>query len=186
MIRLMVFLGRFVLDMSISLVIWLIVLSISFPLFGLLWNFSDSMPAGIYRIVNEPIKRGSIVVFCLNDEAAKISKARGYVDSYFLPTGCANHLISLIKPVVAVAGDSVSQNYQGIKVNGNFVLNSAFLIKDSKGRLMPKPSLPEIVPKNQLLLISSYSRFSWDSRYYGFIPVKDIRAVVRPFLIFHQ
>lgn len=179
-------LGRLLSIGLIGIATSVLLLLVAFPLFGLVWNRSDSLPVGIYRKVNAPLQRGAIVMFCLSGEAAALTQARGYVWQSWLKTGCEHDLLPLMKPIAALPHDHIEQNAAGIFINGIAIANSARINADGAGRQMPIPDLPERVPKNHLLLLSTHNLMSWDSRYYGVIAMNQVRAVLQPLLIFTQ
>lgn len=179
---------RTTLTMLTALMVWLILAWLAFPILGLVWNISDSLPLGIYKKlptkINE-LKRGDIVVFCLTGEAANITYTRHYIPQRWLKTGCKYDLVTLMKPIAGLPGDHVEQRNNGIAINNNLLPNTKHLEKDGAGRQMPYPKIPNVIPTNQLLVLAPYNPYSWDSRYYGLISNKSVRFVVRPLLTFN-
>ena len=175
----------FFLQLISSLGICLILAFLAFPIFGLQWNESNSLPLGIYqKISKEKLEVGDIVVFCLSGKTAELTLQRRYVESVWLNKKCELQLKPLMKPIAGIANDEIRQSSNGIFVNQKLLANSKSLEKDGRGREMPKIVLPPNVPKNSLLLISSYNPNSWDSRYYGVIPTEAVISIVRPLLTF--
>jgi conjugative transfer signal peptidase TraF len=87
----------------------------------------------------------------------------------------------LLKPIVAEAGDAVDVSVQGIAVNGSLLRNSAPLRVDTKGRPLPTWRFGHyVVGPGTVWVASSYTRRSFDSRYFGPVPTSSIRAYVRP------
>ena len=107
-------------------------------------------------------------------------RVRGYRSLGNCPDGAA----PLMKPVVASAGDIVEVSSLGITVNGMCCLpNTAPKDKDSKGRPMqPWPNGQYRVPQGFVWVASSYNPWSFDSRYFGPLPVSIIRSHLKPFL----
>lgn len=137
-------------------------------------NETDSLPPGIWRIVGSQgvAQRGDIVNFCPpNTDALAVARARGYLHD----GPCIGGLEPLFKPVVAVAGDRVEVTDAGIRVNGSLVANSAPIAVDGRGDPMPhiERGLYRVEP-GQAWMVSSYTAYSFDSRYFG--PV-DLSAV---------
>jgi conjugative transfer signal peptidase TraF len=88
-----------------------------------------------------------------------------------------------MKPVIASAGDIVDVSDRGIAVNGLLHANTAPKTKDSHGRAMvPWPSGQYRVASGFVWVASSYNPWSFDSRYFGPIPVGIIRDRLKPFL----
>ena len=88
-----------------------------------------------------------------------------------------------MKPIVAHAGDTVELSGQGIAVNGKLLPNTAPLKVDTHGRPLVAWSFGRYqVQPNTVWVASSYHPRSFDSRYFGPIPVGSIRAYVRPIL----
>lgn len=147
-------------------------------LVGLRINTTPSIPVTVYILDTDSIpKKGDIVSVCPPDDSLQqLAKERGYLALSFR---CPNQYPPLLKPLVAVAGDYVSID-QAISINGVPVDASTRLLVDSDGRAMPDKAKFGIVPKGKVWLLSSYNPRSWDSRYYGSLPAKNIQGVVRP------
>lgn len=149
--------------------------------YGFRLNKTASLPLGIYqvtKIVPAEIERGNMVMFCPEQsEVQQEARRRGY-----LPWGfaCPGGFAPLIKFAMALPGDVVEATSAGIKINGQSVVNSSRLQADSVGRAMPP--LPESgeVPPGQVWLLSDYAPRSWDSRYFGPVPVDTIYGRARP------
>jgi len=142
---------------------------------GIRFNLSPSLPMGIYIAS----KAGKLVEFCPAEPFAALAIERGYRDQGSCPDGAA----PLLKPVVAVGGDSVELSERGLAVNGSLLPDSAPLAADTKGRpLHAWPPGRSIVPEGMLWVISSYNPRSFDSRYFGPIPTTAVRDHVRPLL----
>lgn len=81
----------------------------------------------------------------------------------------------------AVSGDTVTITTAGLLVNGELLRNSRSLTADRDGRPLPHLALgPVVVREEEVWVLSSYSPFSFDSRYFGPVPLGQIRASVRP------
>jgi conjugative transfer signal peptidase TraF len=88
-----------------------------------------------------------------------------------------------MKPVVAIPGDTVNVSERGIAVNGKLLPNTAAKTKDSQGRPMtPWPFGTYRVAPGVIWVASSYNPWSFDSRYFGPIPVRIIRGRLKPLL----
>jgi conjugative transfer signal peptidase TraF len=144
---------------------------------GLRLNLTGSMPVGIYSTARDAPDRGSIVLACLPSDVATFAKLRGYV-----PRGgsCPGGVLPVGKPIVALAGDTVVVTTTGLLVNGIPAPNSEPLSRDTKGRPLPRPQPGQyVVGADELWLVSEYSRFSFDSRYFGPVDADQVRGHVR-------
>lgn len=147
---------------------------------GVRLNLSDSIPRGLYRRVNAPVVRGSLVLACLPPDIATMAREREY-----MPLGsCGDGSAPVGKTVVAVANDTVDVAERGVFVDGLLVPNSAPLEIDSRGRILPVLRLRRhLVPRAEVWLVSSYSARSFDSRYFGGIATTAVVSALRPILL---
>jgi conjugative transfer signal peptidase TraF len=129
--------------------------------------------------ISEP--GAKLVEFCPAEPFASLALSRGYRDQGVCRDGGA----PLLKPVVARGGDVVEVSAAGIAVNGRLLSNTAPLGTDTNRR--PLASWPQghyIVKPGFVWVASSYSPRSFDSRYFGPVPISSIRDRVRPLLTF--
>jgi conjugative transfer signal peptidase TraF len=146
-------------------------------LVGLRINWSPSLPVGFYITNSGP--GAHLVEFCPAEPFASLALSRGYRD----PGICSDGGAPLLKPVVARAGDQVQVSVSGIAVNGHLLANTAPLRTDTKGRALTAwPPGRYAVEPGFAWVASSYSRRSFDSRYFGPVAVRSIRDHVRPLL----
>ncbi len=144
---------------------------------GLRLNLSASLPAGVYLASRAAPGRGTLVLACLPPEVAAFAKRRGYLRP---GVGCPGGVIPIGKPVVAIAGDTVTVTPAGLLVNRMAVPNSPALVSDRKGRPLPQLRAARyVVEPGTVWIVSSYSRFSYDSRYFGAIEARRVRANLR-------
>lgn len=149
----------------------------SFGLFGLRLNTSSSLPIGVYVVTSG--NSSDLVEFCPVEPLAAFSIERGYRDRGSCPDGAA----PLLKPVVARSGDAVEFSAAGIAVNGKLLRNTAPLAVDTKGRPLPHwPFGHYVVTPGTVWVASSYLSRSFDSRYFGPVPITSIREHLRPLL----
>lgn len=146
-------------------------------------NATPSMPKGIYKTTHTPhsARRGAIVTLCPPD-TPRFQKAaeRGYLGF----GNCPGHYRTLLKPIAAIAGDTVKVQPEGVWVNDRFLPNSAPLKTDSQGHPMTAyPTGVYQVKTGEVWLISSHSPKSFDSRYFGPLPEQQIQATATPFLL---
>jgi len=144
---------------------------------GLRLNLTGSLPVGLYLESRATPVRGAIVLACLPPEVAAFARERAYV-----PRGgtCPGGVLRVGKPILAIAGDTVSVTPTGLLVNGAPVPNSQPLAADRRGRLLPRLAVGRyVVGPGELWVLSSYSRLSFDSRYFGAIQASQVRARLR-------
>lgn len=147
---------------------------------GLRVNMTASMPRGLWHVAPAagPIPRGAIVSLCLpSGPLLRLALRRGYLGAGRCPGGAE----PLLKPVVAIAGDLVRVTAAGIAVNGALLPNSAALKQDRTGHpLRTVPPGTYRVGPGAVWLVSSYAARSFDSRYFGPVPVADIQGLAHP------
>ena len=144
---------------------------------GIRINASTSLPLGLYKETTD--FRATLVEFCPQAPYGGFAAGRGYRSLGNCPDGAA----PLMKPVVAKPGDIVDVSSLGITVNHVLLPNTAPKDKDSRGRPMqPWPFGRYRVPQGFVWVASSYNPWSFDSRYFGPLPVSIIRSHLKPLL----
>ena len=146
--------------------------------FGLLISNTDSAaPAGVYRVVSREVKRGELVAACLPIPIAQEGLARGY-----LRTGaCAGNAEPIGKIIGALPGDVVDVHPAWVAVNGSRFARSAFARHDSAGRPLSHVAWGRHqVAANEVWLFGFNDRRSWDARYFGPIPLSNVRGNLQP------
>ena len=147
--------------------------------FGIRLNLTPSLPLGFYITSHSP--SANLVEFCPQGAAAFISLSRQYRTAGACPDGGA----PLLKPAVAISGDQVQVNADGIRVNGQLLPNSAARFRDHLQRpLDPWPYGTYKVEPGTVWVVSSFNSYSFDSRYYGAVPASSIRHHLRPLWTF--
>jgi conjugative transfer signal peptidase TraF len=149
--------------------------------FGIRLNIaSNSLPPGLYRIV--PAGKGSDLLVCPTGVAEKVSIEREYRVRSF---GCGDGYAPLLKPIAARAGDTITLSQAGVTVNGKLLQNSKQYPKDGIGRPMPMvPFGTYAVLPGTVWVISSYNRFSFDSRYFGPVNLDEKVQYAKLFWLF--
>jgi conjugative transfer signal peptidase TraF len=150
---------------------------------GLRINATSSMPRGLWRLAADdrtPSKKDIIAVCPPDGPITALARKRGYIGA----GRCPNGLEPLLKPVVAVAGDQVTVSAAGITVNGQNLPQSVPLRLDSAGRPIEAYSFGAYrVPPGMAWIVSGYSPNSFDSRYFGPVPVANIEGRAMPVLV---
>jgi conjugative transfer signal peptidase TraF len=134
----------------------------------LIWNASPSVPVGLYRV--EPVDRigiSDIAVVMPPERLADFLAERGY-----LPNG-----VPLLKHVLALGGTMVCRRGGSIFVYG--VAFGLALDRDSRGRPLPGWQGCRIIADDEVFLMNWDAADSFDSRYFGPLPLTSIigRAV---------
>jgi conjugative transfer signal peptidase TraF len=145
-------------------------------------NITGSMPRGIYhlRASLRPVSRGDTVAICPPLRVASLGRERGYLG----PGACLGSVEPLLKFVVATEGDIVVTSPAGTSVNGKLLPESRQLQRDAAGRFLDFWSKPIYrIPSGRIWLYAPSER-SWDSRYWGPIPVGNVVGIADPLLTF--
>jgi conjugative transfer signal peptidase TraF len=141
-------------------------------------NVSPSVPLGLYRTVDQPVVRGGLVVACVPLAAARLARER----SYLAGGSCPGKVQPTLKRVGALPGDTINLGPGAVTVNGHSLPGSATVSLDSRGRPLPHaPWGSSVVAPGEVWLLTTDSPRSWDSRYFGPVPVDQVR-VARPLL----
>jgi conjugative transfer signal peptidase TraF len=133
----------------------------------LLYNPSPSAPIGWYRLLaDQAIVRGNLVAAFAPEEAQKLAAERHY-----LPPN-----IPLIKTIWAVTGEKICHLDGLVRVANRPPLVT--LSHDSQGRPLPSRDGCYTLAKDEVFLVSTDVQTSFDSRYFGPVPVSDILGPV--------
>ena len=132
----------------------------------LVWNLSASLPRGLYR--REPAvvpRRGAVVCFPPPPAAAALIAERAY-----LPPGA-----SLLKVIVALPGDRVCIDDGSFRANGEGF--GPVARHDSAGRDLAPFRFCGVVPAGSAF-VATRAPLSFDSRYFGPVPLSSLTVVV--------
>ena len=135
----------------------------------LIWNATASAPIGLYRVTHaRALSRGGLVLAIPGPQLAAFAAARGY-----LPRS-----VPLVKRIAAVAGDDVCARGNAIFINGRFA--AARLAADGKSRPLPSWSGCRTLRANEVFLLMSNVRTSFDGRYFGPTPASQVVGLLDP------
>jgi conjugative transfer signal peptidase TraF len=153
--------------------------------YGIVFNYTHSAPFGLYREISLPASTphnpAPYVFFCPDRRWPSMKGQPNFRDPM---RTCPDGYSPFIKPVVAWPGDTVETSAAGIVVNGRPLPNTSTMDHDSTGhKIHPFPAGQYIVQQGELWVVSSFSPRSFDSRYFGPIPLKSVRSWIRPLLV---
>jgi conjugative transfer signal peptidase TraF len=144
---------------------------------GIRINGSPSLPIGLYLVTAH--SDANLIEFCPTGQFAQLAVARGYRDA----GSCSDGGAPLLKPVIARSGDIVEVSVAGLAVNGHLLPNTAAMERDTNNRpLTPWPPGRYTVAPDCVWVASSYNQRSFDSRYFGPVPLGSVRNHVRPWI----
>lgn len=130
----------------------------------LIVNTSPSMPLGLYWIARgaAPMRRGEVVVFVPPRDMGAMIYGRGWL----------RRGLPLLKTVGGLAGDAFCVR------GGRFLVAGAdagpvFLL-DTQGRPLPQIAGCRRVGRDHFLPVASYLERSFDGRYMGAVPVRNV------------
>jgi len=147
------------------------------PLPRLIYNPSDSVPVGWYRVelldhrrdlLPRPLPVDSIVLTRLPADAGALAAQRGYLPEH----------IPLLKRVGAVAPQHVCIVAGQVRIDG--VPAAAALPADRLGRPLPSLQLCRRLEPGELFLLSVTNPASFDSRYFGPVSASAMIGVAHP------
>lgn len=147
---------------------------------GLRFNWTLSAPVGVYREVAGPSRRGDLALLCLPSGIESLGRARNYLSA----GSCGRGSSPVLKQVVALPGDEVEVQQNFIAVNGRMLDRSELHDVDSLGRpLAHVPLGHRKVPDGEAWVLGIHRERSWDSRYFGPIPIESIIGRVEPLFV---
>jgi conjugative transfer signal peptidase TraF len=135
----------------------------------IVWNVSDSVPKGLYRIAKRPPAIDEIAVLKPPAWVGIVADRRNY-----LPKN-----VWLLKPVVASHGIVCRFNLF-VFVDG--ILVAKALKRDKAGRAMPTWTGCDRLRSDQLFVLSKH-RDSFDSRYFGPVSARLVIGTAKPLII---
>ena len=128
-----------------------------------LWNVSESVPIGLYRL--RPI--GRLTVTELVAAQPPEPTATLLADGNYLPRN-----VPMLKRVLALPGQTVCRDYLTIAVDG--IAMGFARERDTCGRPLPVWQGCRVVADGEVFLMNWQSANSLDGRYFGVLPVSTI------------
>lgn len=140
------------------------------PITRIVYNPSDSVPRGWYRIgPADSLHVGSIVLARLPANAAALAAQRGYLPEH----------IPLLKRIGAMEPQQVCTEGRTVRIDG--VALATALKTDGQGRSLPIWPQCRPLRNGELFLLSATNPASFDSRYFGPIAVSAVVGSAQPF-----
>ena len=142
---------------------------------SLVWNASESVPVGLYRV--QPTGKLTVtdLVVALPPEPLATFLAEGG----YLPRG-----VPLIKRVLALPGQTVCRKELAITVDG--IEMGPTRERDSRGRPLPGWQGCRVVSKDDVFLMNWDEPASLDGRYFGPIAAASIIGRAEPLWTFEE
>lgn len=137
---------------------------------------SASAPPGLYLLTYRAPARGAWIVACLPASLGSFGRERDYLGPGVCPGGAAE----VLKRVAALPGDTVTVSATGLVVEGTPLSGTARRARDTAGR--PVPHVVDgsyRVAPGTVWLYSARVPTSWDSRYFGAVPLAGVRSSAR-------
>jgi conjugative transfer signal peptidase TraF len=145
------------------------------PAPSLVWNASESVPVGLYRV--RPA--GKLTVTDLVVALPPEPLATFLAEAGYLPRG-----VPLIKRVLALPEQTVCRKGLAIMVDG--IEMGMARERDSRGRRLPAWQDCRIVSKDEVFLMNWDEPASLDGRYFGPIPLHAIVGRAKPVWTFED
>jgi conjugative transfer signal peptidase TraF len=126
---------------------------------GLRWQHTESLPRGLYWSDHRvSITRGSIVLWCLGARRGQWARDRGYLTR----GSCPGSVEALGKVVLALGGDTVDWQPDGVRFQGRLIPRTAPVLQDrAERRLDPVPYGRYVLSASTDWLYSPYSVRRW-------------------------
>lgn len=141
------------------------------------FNHTESLPMGFYLTSSRisTLEHGDLA--CFGYKAPDWAKSRSYFYEGY----------QICKHVMGVPGDSIEQVGKELFITHKGVRESAGVLisADSKGRSVAQLNWgTSVIPSGQVYLGSVRIKNSFDSRYLGLIPTREVVAKIYPLLVF--
>jgi conjugative transfer signal peptidase TraF len=127
------------------------------------WNASESVPIGLYRLrPSDKLFVTELVAVQPPEPLATFLDLNGY-----LPAG-----LPMLKRVLALPGQTVCR--RGITVSVDAIDIGEARDRDGRGRPLPKWQGCRVVGEGELFVMNWQSADSLDGRYFGFLPASAV------------
>ena len=128
-----------------------------------IWNASDSVPAGLYRLQRAArLTITDLVVVQPPDRLAALLDLNGY-----LPSG-----LPMLKRILALPGQTVCRTGLTITVDGVEIGQAR--ARDGRNRSLPSWQGCRVIQDGEVFLMNWQSQDSFDSRYFGPLPISSV------------
>ncbi len=139
------------------------------PVARIVYNPSDSVPPGWYRIgLPESLHVGSIVLVRLPADTAALAAQRGYLPEH----------IPLLKRIGAMSTQQVCIEKHIVRIDGMPV--AGIHATDGRGRPLSAWQQCRRLHEGELFLLSATNPASFDSRYFGPVAVSAVIGSAQP------
>ena len=143
--------------------------SVHTPVAHIIYNPSNSVPPGWYRIdPPDSLHVGSIVLVRLPADAAALAAQRGYLPEH----------IPLLKRIGAMSPQQVCIEKHIVRIDGMPV--AGVHATDGRGRALPAWQQCRRLHGGELFLLSATNPASFDSRYFGPVAVSAVIGSAQP------
>lgn len=131
--------------------------------------------------MNPPcVERGALASICLPIGLQDFGRARGYLAAGDCPGGSS----PVLKQIVALSGDEVEVGEDYFAVTAQPLDRASLRHSDSLGRPLGHVELGRHrVRDGEVWVLGVHRERSWDSRYFGPLPIASIRARAKPLLV---
>ncbi len=145
---------------------------------GFRLNDTPSVPVGLWRVSAVAVlERGGVVSFCPPATDVFLeARRRGYLKR----GNCPGALEPMLKMLAGLQGDEVLQTADALFINGSALPHSKALEADAQGRPLPAlASRSFVIRAGEGFFVGDHPR-SFDSRYFGPLPLAAIEGEARP------
>lgn len=154
----------------------------------LIINMTPSLPLGIYRLAPLPahLHDGDTIYFCPPSASGSPAMRQAVKNHWLLRydrSPCPDHLAPFLKRVAALPGQSVTLSMRGISIDGKLLPKTRIQPRSKTGgRIIHYPLGSYTVKPNTFWETDNSSRWAYDSRYYGPVPMGNLLNSAQPVL----
>jgi conjugative transfer signal peptidase TraF len=138
-------------------------------------NLTPSAPIGLWRILplDRAARDGDVIFICPPvTDVMREARRRGYLRRGI----CTGGFAPLIKTIAAISGQVIAID-GSTRIDGKAIEHSQLMPQDGRGRWM-QPYCGGVLPPGTVYLHSDFPG-SYDSRYFGPLPVENILGLAR-------